>query len=75
MRAPTGTVIGFATQPNNTAKQGPLGGNSPYAEALDHFMGVKGLEIFTFFNEVALEVMDATAKEQRPWAAYSPIEG
>jgi tetratricopeptide (TPR) repeat protein len=38
-------------------------------------MGVKGLEIFTFFNEVALEVMDATAKEQRPWVAYSAIEG
>jgi len=34
MRAPAGTVIGFATQPNHTAEQGPLGGNSPYAEAL-----------------------------------------
>src|SRR5262249_6635183 len=54
MRAPAGTVIGFATQPNHTAKQGPPGGNSPYAEALVHFMGVKGLEIFTFFNEVGL---------------------
>jgi hypothetical protein len=62
-------------QPNHTATQGPLGGNSPYAKALDHFMGVKGLPIFTFFNEVALEVMDATAKEQRPWFASSAIEG
>jgi hypothetical protein len=75
MRAPTGTVIGFATQPNNTAKQGPLGGNSPYAEALAHFMGVKGLEIFAFFNEVARKVRDATAKEQVPWVSYSAIEG
>jgi len=75
MQAPAGTVIGFATQPNHTATQGPPGGNSPYAKALAHFMGVKGLQIFTFFNEVALEVMDATAKEQRPWVAYSAIEG
>ena len=75
MQAPAGTMIGFATQPNHTATQGPPGGNSPYAKALDHFMGVKGLEIFDFFNEVGLEVMDATAKEQRPWVAYSAIEG
>ena len=75
MQAPAGTMIGFATQPNHTATQGPPGGNSPYAKALAHFMGVKGLQIFRFFNEVALEVMDATAKEQRPWVAYSAIEG
>ena len=75
MRAPAGTVIGFATQPNNTAKQGPPGGNSPYAEALAHFMGVKGLEIFAFFNEVGLKVMDATANEQEPWVSYSTIKG
>jgi hypothetical protein len=68
-------MIGFATQPNHTATQGPPGGNSPYAKALDHFMGVKGLEIFNFFNEVGLEVMDTTAKEQRPWVAYPAIEG
>jgi Caspase domain len=75
MRAPAGTVIGFATQPNNTANQGPPGGNSPYAEALAHFMGVKGLEIFAFFNEVGLKVMDATANEQEPWVSYSTIKG
>jgi tetratricopeptide (TPR) repeat protein len=75
MQAPAGTVIGFATQPNHTATQGPPGGNSPYAKALAHFMGVKGLEIFTFFNEVALEVMDATANEQEPWVSYSAIRG
>jgi len=75
MRAPAGTVIGFATQPNHTAKQGPPGGNSPYAEALAYFMGVKGLEIFNFFNEVGLKVMDATANEQEPWVSYSTTRG
>ena len=29
MQAPAGTVIGFATQPNTTATQGPAGGISP----------------------------------------------
>jgi tetratricopeptide (TPR) repeat protein len=57
------------------SKQGPPGGNSPYAEALAHFMRVKGLEIFAFFNEVARKVRDATAKEQEPWVSYSAIEG
>ena len=75
MQGPEGMVIGFATQPNNTAKQGPPGGNSPYAEALAYFMRVKGLEIFAFFNEVARKVRDATAKEQVPWVSYSAIEG
>src|SRR5262249_25949167 len=75
MRAPAGTVIGFATQPNHTAKQGPPGGNSPYSEALAHFMGVKGLEIFAFFNDVGLKVMAATANEQEPWVSYSTIKG
>jgi tetratricopeptide (TPR) repeat protein len=74
MQAPAGTVIGFATQPNHTAKQGPPGGNSPYAEALAYFMGVKGLKIFAFFNEVALKVMAATNKEQVPWVSYSAIQ-
>src|SRR5262245_41461210 len=75
MRAPTGTVIGFATQPNNTAKQGPPGGVSPYAEALAHFMRVKGLEIFAFFNDVSQMVRDATGNEQEPWVSYSAIRG
>src|SRR6516164_8672825 len=75
MRAPAGTVIGFATQPNNTAKQGPPGGVSPYAEALAHFFRVKGLEIFAFFNEVSQMVRDATGNEQEPWVSYSAIRG
>ena len=60
MQAPEGTVIGFATQPNHTAQQGPMGGVSPYAEALAYFMGVKGLEIFAMLNEVGLSVRPKT---------------
>src|SRR5262249_14659648 len=75
MQAPEGTVIGFATQPNHTAQQGPMGGVSPYAEALADFMGVKGLEIFAMLNEVGLRVMKVTRNDQRPWVSYSAIEG
>jgi Caspase domain len=75
MQAPEGTVIGFATQPNHTAQQGPMGGVSPYAEALAYFMGVKGLEIFAMLNEVGLRVMKETRNDQRPWVSYSAIQG
>jgi tetratricopeptide (TPR) repeat protein len=73
MEAPAATVIGFATQPNATASQGPAGGLSPYAEALATYMDVKGLELFAMLNEVGLAVMDATDNRQRPWVASSPI--
>ena len=73
MKAPAATVIGFATQPNTTASQGPAGGLSPYAKALATYMAVKGLGLFVMLNEVGLAVMDATNNMQQPWIAYSPI--
>jgi Tfp pilus assembly protein PilF len=75
MQAPTGTVIGFATQPNTIAWPGPAGANSPYARALADFMGVKGLQLFTMLNEVGLAVMKATKNAQQPWIQASPISG
>ena len=75
MKAPFGTIIGLATQPDSTATQGPIGGNSPYAEAIAKFLQVRGLGIFPFLNEVGLSVMQATHGEQRPWIAASPISG
>jgi hypothetical protein len=73
MKAPAATVIGFATQPNTTAWQGPTGGLSPYAKALVTYMDVKGLELFAMLNEVGLAVMDATNNRQQPWISSSPI--
>src|SRR5262249_22855659 len=73
MKAPAATVIGFATQPNTTAWQGPAGGLSPYAKALATYMDVKGLDLLTMFNEVGLAVMDATNNRQQPWISFSPI--
>src|SRR5262245_49693048 len=73
MKAPAATVIGFATQPNTTAWQGPTGGLSPYANALATYMDVKGLALFAMLNEVGLEVMAATDNRQQPWISSSPI--
>jgi Caspase domain len=73
MKAPAATVIGFATQPNTTAWQGPTGGLSPYAKALVTYMDVKGLELFAMLNEVGLAVMDETNNRQQPWISSSPI--
>jgi hypothetical protein len=73
MKAPAATVIGFATQPNTTAWQGPAGGLSPYAKALATYMDVKGLELFVMLNEVGLAVMDATNSRQQPWISSSPM--
>jgi tetratricopeptide (TPR) repeat protein len=73
MKAPAATVIGFATQPNNTAWQGPAGGLSPYAKALATYMDVKGLELFAMLNEVGLAVMAATNNRQQPWISFSPV--
>lgn len=75
MNAPAGTIIGFATQPNATASQGPPGGTSPYAKELASYMPIKGREIFAMLNEVGLAVMARTSYQQQPWISASPIPG
>lgn len=75
MRAPRGTIIGFATQPGNVASDGVPGGNSPYTSALREHMIRPGLGQFELLNDVGLAVMRATRDRQQPWMAASPIEG
>jgi tetratricopeptide (TPR) repeat protein len=75
VRTAKGTVIGFATQPNTVAVDGPRDGNSPYAKALADRLGVGGLELFTMLNEIGLAVMASTDNRQQPWINASPIEG
>jgi protein-disulfide isomerase len=74
MQAPEGTLISFATQPGNVAQDG-ADGHSPYTKALAQTMGTPGLDIFKVFNEVGIEVADATAGTQQPWVSHSPIRG
>lgn len=74
MRAPEGTVISYATQPGNVAADGS-GVNSPYTAALAEAMRRPGLDVFQVFNQVGLSVKAATANQQQPWFASSPIAG
>jgi len=75
MSAPEGTLIGFATQPGDTASDGPPGSNSPYAASLAEAMNTPGADLFTLFNDVGLKVMKRTGSVQKPWMHASPISG
>lgn len=72
--APAGTVIGYATQPDNVASDGN-GNNSPYTTALAAALHKPGLDLFGMFNDVGLQVKQATSGQQQPWLAASPVEG
>jgi uncharacterized caspase-like protein len=74
MRAPTGTLISYATQPGNVAQDG-ADGNSPYTKALAATIRKPGLGIFEAFNEVGLAVQRTTGGAQQPWVSNSPIDG
>jgi hypothetical protein len=74
MQAPEGTLISFATQPGNVARDG-TDGNSPYTKALAQTMRKPGLDVFRTFNEVGLAVASATGGMQQPWMSLSPIKG
>lgn len=74
MRAPTGTLISYATQPGSVAQDG-VGGNSPYTKALAQTIQKAGLDIFQTFNQVGLAVQRSTGGSQQPWVSNSPIDG
>lgn len=74
IRAPEGTLISYATQPGNVAKDG-ADGNSPFTKALAQTITRSGLDIFQAFNQVGLAVKRATGGEQQPWVSNSPIDG
>jgi hypothetical protein len=74
MRAPEGTLISYATQPGNVARDG-ANGNSPYTKALADAIRKPGRDIFQTFNAVGLAVKEATGGVQQPWVSSSPIAG
>jgi uncharacterized caspase-like protein len=74
MRAPRGTIISYATQPGNVARDG-ADGHSPYTKALSESLRKPGNRVLEVFNDVGLAVDKVTKGEQQPWVASSPIEG
>lgn len=61
-----GTLIAYATQPDNVALDGP-GKNSPFTEALLEHIGTPGLEVRQMLSRVRRTVIDNTAGRQVPW--------
>jgi formylglycine-generating enzyme required for sulfatase activity len=65
-KAPTGTLIAYATAPDSIAADGS-GANSPYTEELMKQMRVPGVLIKTMFRRVAEQVSSRTGGRQEPW--------
>jgi uncharacterized caspase-like protein len=61
-----GTMIAYATQPDNVAMDGE-GRNSPFTTALLKYIDTPGLEISSLMKRVRSDVVAATRDRQVPW--------
>jgi tetratricopeptide (TPR) repeat protein len=61
-----GTMIAYATQPDNVALDGD-GRNSPFTTALLKYIATPKLEIGTIMKRVRADVIAATREKQVPW--------
>jgi formylglycine-generating enzyme required for sulfatase activity len=66
VKAPTGTLIAYATAPDDIAADGG-GANSPYTEELIKEMRQPGVLIETMFRRVAEQVSSRSGGRQEPW--------
>lgn len=66
VRSGLGTLITFATQPNDVAADG-TGDNSPFTEALLTHIEKPGLEVRQMLSRVRGDVVAATNQRQIPW--------
>jgi len=70
MRAPTGSLIAYATAPGSVAADG-AGANGIYTKHLLQNMRVSGLSITDVFMRVRMGVVAETGKKQVPWESSS----
>src|SRR5262249_17855825 len=73
MKAPTGTVLIFATSPGNVARDG-AGRNGIYTKHLLRYMQEPDLEIGFMLRKIRTAVREETRNQQVPWE-NSAIEG
>jgi uncharacterized caspase-like protein len=66
VKAPTGTLIAYATSPDSVAADGG-GANSPYTEELTKQIQVSGVLLETMFRRVAEQVSLRSGGRQEPW--------
>lgn len=72
VKAPTGTLIAYATAPGSTAADGE-GTNGIYTEALLAQMRQPGLELERMFKRVRERVLEASQGRQTPWESNSTV--
>jgi hypothetical protein len=60
------TLVAYAAKHGTKARDGPLGGNSPYAEALLQYLETPDLEIRLLFGRVRDAVLKRTGNVQEP---------
>jgi caspase domain-containing protein len=68
VKAPTGTLIAYATAPDSTAADGDSA-NSPYTEELTKQMEAPGIVLETMFRRVTEKVSARTGGRQEPWTS------
>jgi formylglycine-generating enzyme required for sulfatase activity len=73
MSAPTGTLLVFATNPDNVAADG-VGKNGAYTKHLLQYITQPGLEVGMMLRKIRTAVKDETGGQQVPWENGS-IEG
>ena len=73
MNAPTGTLLVFATNPDNVAADG-TGRNGTYTKHLLHYITQPGLEVGMMLRKIRTAVKEETGGQQVPWENGS-IEG
>jgi hypothetical protein len=61
-----GTMIAYATQPDNVALDG-VGRNSPFTTALLKHLATPGLEVSSLMKRVRADVVQSTNQKQVPW--------
>lgn len=66
VKAPTGTLIAFATGPGEVALDGD-GVNSPYSAALATHIPEIGIPLEEVFRRTRRKVLEVTANRQTPW--------
>jgi len=68
------TLVAYAAKHGTKANDGPLGGNSPFAEALVQHIGTPDLEVRLLFGRVRDAVLSKTNNSQEPYL-YGTLGG
>jgi uncharacterized caspase-like protein len=66
MNAPSGTLLVFATNPDNVAADG-VGRNGTYTKHLLHYLTQSGLEVGMMLRKIRTAVKEETGGQQVPW--------